>query len=80
MEPNAQTTVFDIVIWAGAAMTVGGLLILLWCILRVMRAKRAKLDDEALRAEIRKVLPINLGALCLSMLGLMLVIVGVMLG
>ena len=40
----------------------------------------AGLSDEDLRARVSKILPINLGALFVSMIGLMAVIIGVMLG
>jgi hypothetical protein len=39
----------------------------------------AGLDDAALRARLNRVLPVNVGALLLSMLGLMSVVVGVIL-
>ena len=68
--------IYDLMLWGGAALSVGGLIGLGWCILRVMKAKRAKLEDEALRAVIQKVLPWNMGALMLSLLGLMLVGLG----
>lgn len=70
---------FEWMVWIGAALTLAGLIGLVWCILRVMRARRAGLTDEALRAEVQKVLPLNLGALALSGIGLMLVVVGVFL-
>ncbi|EAQ04762.1 hypothetical protein OB2597_05750 [Pseudooceanicola batsensis HTCC2597] len=70
----------DILIWIGAAVSLAGLAGLGYCILRVLRAKRAGLDDEALRAEVAKVLPLNLGALFLSVIGLMIVILGIFLG
>jgi hypothetical protein len=70
----------DMVIWGGAAISVLGLLGLVWCILRVMRAKRASLSDEEMRAVLQRTLPLNLGALFLSVIGLMLVIVGIFLG
>lgn len=76
---NTTTTVFDIVIWSGAAISIVGLIGLMWCILRVTQAKRAKLDDDAMREVLRKALPLNLGALFLSMIGLMMVIVGIFL-
>ena len=41
--------------------------------------RRAGLSDEDLRAAVQKVIPLNLGALLMSMFGLMLVIVGVFL-
>ncbi len=71
---------FEILVWIGAAISISGLVGLLWCILRVMRARKQDLDDDALRAVVQSVLPYNLGAMLLSMLGLMLVVVGVMLG
>ncbi|MGR3621839.1 hypothetical protein [Pseudophaeobacter sp.] len=71
---------FDILVWVGAALSVAGLIGLLWCILHVVKARSRKLDDEALRAVVQSVLPYNLGALFLSVLGLMLVMVGIFLG
>ena len=61
-----------------AAVTVFlGLLGLGWCIIKVSRAKRAQLDDEAMRVVLRKVVPLNMGALFLSVIGLMMVILGI---
>ncbi|AHD00582.1 hypothetical protein K3555_10630 [Leisingera sp. M527] len=71
---------FELIVWAGAALSIAGLLGLVWCIVRVARARRQKLDDEALRAVVQSVLPYNLGALLLSVLGLMLVMTGIFLG
>jgi hypothetical protein len=71
---------FDILVWAGAALSVAGLIGLFWCILHVIRARRKALDDEALRAVVQSVLPYNLGALFLSVIGLMLVMTGIFLG
>lgn len=70
----------EMLVWAGAAVSLGGLGGLLWCIFRVWRARRAGLADEALRRAIRDVLPINMAALLLSVIGLMMVVVGIMLG
>lgn len=71
---------FDILVWVGTAISVAGLFGLLWCILRVVKARKQNLDDEALRAVVQSVLPFNLGALFLSVIGLMLVMVGIFLG
>lgn len=71
---------FDVIIWVGAAMSLAGLAGLVWCILKVARARRAGLEDEALRAVIQQTLPQNLGALFLSVLGLMMVVIGIILG
>ena len=69
--------VFEIVIWAGAALTLAGLAALIWCILTVARAG---LDDQALRIKMRGVIAVNMGALAASTIGLMLVVVGILLG
>lgn len=71
---------FDVMIWAGAALSLAGLGGLVWCILRVMKARKASLSDEQLRAVVAGVLPVNLGAMLLSVFGLMLVVVGIVLG
>ncbi|MFO7770588.1 hypothetical protein HAT86_06960 [Roseovarius gahaiensis] len=67
-------------IWLGALVSLIGLAGLVWCIIKVWRARKAGLDDETLRAEIRKVVPLNTGALFLSVIGLMLVVIGILLG
>ena len=72
--------VFELIVWAGAAISVMGLMGLIWSIIRVARARRTVTDDDALRAEIQKALPINLGALFLSVIGLMMVMLGIFLG
>ncbi len=73
-------SVFDILIWTGAGISVLGLLGLFWCIAKVRRAKRDGQDDAAMRATLQSVMPLNLGALFLSVIGLMMVIVGISLG
>lgn len=70
----------DILVWGGATVSVVGLFGLVWCIFRVAKAKRAGLSDEELRDAVKRVVPINLGALFLSVIGLMMVILGVFLG
>lgn len=73
-------TIFQMMIWGGALLTLIGLGALIWCILDVMRARRAGLDDGALKDRMRRVLAVNMGALAASMLGLMIVVAGIMLG
>ena len=69
----------ELLIWIGAAITLLGFLGLLWSVVLVARARREGLDDDALRARLRGAMPVNIGALFLSLFGLMLVIVGVIL-
>ena len=66
-------------IWIGALVTLVGLAGLIWCILKVQRARKQGLDDAALKAELQKVVALNLGALFLSAIGLMIVVVGILL-
>lgn len=70
----------EILVWVGAGISVVGLIGLVWCIAKVASAKRAGLSDEVLREAVKRVVPINMGALMLSVLGLMMVIVAISLG
>ncbi|WP_375267367.1 hypothetical protein [Planktotalea sp.] len=70
----------DGLIWSGAAVSLLGLVGLVLSIIRVQRARKANLSDEELRLAVQKVLPLNLGSLFLSVIGLMMVIVGIFLG
>ncbi len=70
----------EMLVWIGAAVSLMGLGGLIWCILQVNKARRQKLDDEAMRARVQAVLPWNMAALFLSVIGLMLVVVGILLG
>ncbi|WP_299628529.1 hypothetical protein [uncultured Tateyamaria sp.] len=79
METTSTFTLFDGLIWGGAAISLLGLFGLMWCVVVVWRARRAKLADDEMRAVLQKVLPRNLGALFLSVIGLMLVIIGIFL-
>ena len=63
----------------GSIITLLGLGGLIYCIITVIRARRAGLSDDDLKARLQKVVAWNLGALAVSALGLMLVIVGIFL-
>lgn len=67
-------------IWIGALVTLVGLAGLIWCILKVQRARKQGLDEEAFKAELQKVVALNMGALFLSAIGLMMVVIGILLG
>lgn len=66
-------------IWGGAALTLLGVAGLLACILVVVRARKAGLADQELRATLSRVVVWNMAALALSALGLMAVVTGVIL-
>lgn len=63
--------------WIGALISVIGLAGIVMSISRVAKAKKANLGDEEMREHISKVLPLNLGSLFLSVIGLMMVILGI---
>ena len=71
------TSIFEMIIWAGASISVIGLIGIVWCIIRVALARRANLAEAELQSVLKSVLPMNLGALFLSILGLMMVGVGI---
>jgi hypothetical protein len=70
----------DWLIWAGAAVALVGLAGLIWCITLAVQARRAGLDDAALRARLQRIVAINMGALFLSVIGLMTIVIGILLG
>ncbi|MCT8330719.1 hypothetical protein [Albidovulum sediminis] len=67
-------------IWGGAGVTLLGLAGLVGCIVAVSQARRAGLDETALRAKLQRVIVWNFAALLLSALGLMMVVIGIALG
>ena len=66
-------------IWIGAVVTLMGLGGLVWCILTVRKAQKAGLEETEMKARLQKVVAINMGALFLSAIGLMMVVVGILL-
>ena len=69
----------DFLIWGGAVVSFSGLVGLIWCINKARQAKNATSSDEELNAAIRKLIPWNMGALFLSTIGLIIVILGIFL-
>lgn len=70
----------EILVWSGAAVSLAGLAGLIWCIVKVWRARQSGLADDQMRAVLQSVVPVNTGALFLSVIGLMMVVVGILLG
>ncbi|GAA6162684.1 hypothetical protein NBRC116590_03880 [Pelagimonas sp. KU-00592-HH] len=66
-------------VWGGALVSLIGLCGLILSIVKVAKARNAGLSDEELRVAVQKVMPLNLGSLFLSVIGLMLVILGLFL-
>jgi hypothetical protein len=67
-------------VWLGAAVTLAGIAGLALSILKVRAARRDAADEADMRGRLQRVIPLNLGALLLSALGLCMVMVGLLLG
>ncbi len=67
----------EYLIWAGAVVSLLGVAGILASVLTISRARRAGLDDAGLRVKLRRAVSLNLGALFVSVIGLMMVVVGV---
>lgn len=67
-------------IWSGAAISFVGLMGLVYCIVSGFKLRKRQLDEDAMRAALQKLIPVNFGSLLLSVLGLCCVIVGISLG
>jgi hypothetical protein len=70
----------DWLIWVGAAITLIGVAGLLGSGVYALRLRKAGLDEAALREKLRRGVLLNMGALFCSVIGLMLVILGIALG
>jgi hypothetical protein len=69
----------DYVIWLGAALSMIGILGLLWCVVLALQARKSGLPDDQMKARLQHIVALNLGALAISALGLMAVIMGIIL-
>lgn len=70
----------ETLIWIGAGLSLLGLLGILLSAVLIFRARQQSTSDDDLRVRLNKLLPVNLGALFLSVIGLMVVVLGIMLG
>jgi len=66
-----------ILIWLGAAVSLTGLVGLVWCILQIVKARRSGLDEGEMRQRLQRAVAQNMAALGLSALGLMMVVIGI---
>ena len=76
---KAESTMGNL-IWIGALVSLAGIAGLIWCVMIALRARREGLDDAAMKERLQKVVAINMGALFLSAIGLMMVVIGILLG
>jgi hypothetical protein len=69
----------DWLIIPGVIVTFIGLGLLLYTILRIMRAKKQGLSDDEMQVNLQSAVAWNLGAMGCSAIGLMMVVIGIML-
>ena len=67
------------IIWCGAALSILGLVGVIYCIVSAMKLRKRLGATEELRTALMKLLPVNLGALMLSILGLVAIVAGIFL-
>lgn len=69
----------DLLIWIGSALTVVGIIALLWCVKMVVGIRKQTLPEADMRAALQKAVALNMAALGISGIGLMMVVIGVIL-
>lgn len=69
----------QLLVLIGAVVSLAGVAGLVWCILLALRARRAGLADDEMRARLQHIVVLNMAALGVSALGLMLVVAGIFL-
>lgn len=69
----------QVLVWIGVAMTLAGLVGIIWCIFAVRRARKAGITGPAMQPVMQRVLVVNLAAFGLSALGLGAVVAGLIL-
>ncbi len=70
----------DWLIWPGAIVSVIGLFGLTYCIRAAFKIRAEKLDETQSKARLQSLVALNMGALAISTIGLMMVVVGILLG
>lgn len=63
----------------GAIVTLLGIAGLGYCIKTAMGFRTKQMEDDEMAAQLQRLVPINLGSVCVAALGLMMVVVGVLL-
>ena len=79
-QPKTKGDVMDMLIWAGALVSLIGVAGLIYCVFQATRARRDTTDDAALKARLQALVAMNMAALAISAIGLMMVVIGILLG
>jgi alkylhydroperoxidase/carboxymuconolactone decarboxylase family protein YurZ len=69
----------ELLIWSGALVSLLGVAGLGWCVAMALRLRKSGLGDEEMRSALQQVVAYNMGALAVSALGLMMVVLGIIL-
>lgn len=69
----------EMLIWIGAAVSLLGVLGLLYCVYSAFKLRNAGLSEDKARVAMQRVVVINMAALGVSAIGLMMVILGIFL-
>jgi len=67
-------------IWAGVAMTLAGLAGIIWCLIKVARARKGGVSEADLRRLMQTIVAVNMGAFGVAALGLGAMVAGILLG
>jgi len=70
----------EFLVWAGALISLLGVAGLIRCVFIAIRARKDGLEGQEMRIRLQRAAMLNFAALCVSAVGLMLVIVGLLLG
>lgn len=70
----------EYLIWAGAIVSLIGMVGIFYCIFLALKAKRANLPEDEMRVRLQHIVLLNMAALFLSAVGLMMVVAGIILG
>lgn len=67
------------IIWVGTALSLLGFVGIVYCIVSAVKLRKRFGPSEELRMGLMRLLPVNVGALTLSILGLGVVVAGIFL-
>ena len=67
-------------IWPGAFVALCGVIWLIYCIRAAFKARSAELEPAEMEKRLQRLVAMNMGALAISSMGLMMVVVGLLLG
>ncbi len=69
----------DWLIWPGAIVAVVGVFGLAYCVRAAIKIRAENLDEAQMKARLQGLVALNMGALAISSIGLMMVVIGILL-